>query len=649
MFGNSSGILTHRRAPHPRPTGSKSLLLAFAVSTLFCSASPVFAVEAEGLGDLSLEELANIRITSVSKKSEPLSDAPASIFVITAEEIRRSGVTTLPEALRLAPNLQVARGNARNYAITARGFNSVLENKLLVLIDGRTVYSPLFSGVFWDAQDVLLADIDRIEVISGSGGTLWGANAVNGVINIITKSSADTQGTYATIGGSSDERITVARYGGKMANGGSYRIYGKYIESDDTRTADGSSSPWGWNRQQAGFRSDWSGGGDSLTLQGDAYNGNLHQASTQDIAIGGANLLGRWRSNVSDRSSINLQAYWDYSERKQSGAFIEYLNTLDLQFQHSIDLNEQHNIEWGAGYRYSMDQVNNDVNFAFLPATLNMHWGSLFIQDRYALSDTLRVTGGIRLEHNNYTGLEVLPSVRLSWKPVNDHMIWTAVSRAVRTPSRIDRDFYAPPPPATPLFAGGAGFDSEVATDAEIGYRGQLSRSVSYSATLFHTDYDKLRTVEPTASGLYIENLAKGATHGVEMWGSWQATDQWRLSAGLVAQKIHTELKPESRDTSALIGLATSDPGHYWMLRSSYDIDARQQLDVTLRYVGALRNPDVPSYTTMDLRYGCKVRPDLEISITGQNLIGGTHAEFGDAATRSVFDRAVFFKVVLRK
>jgi len=628
---------------------ASSFPLAASLLALLCIMLPAHAESAEDLSDLSLEELANIRITSVSKKAEPLSDAPASIFVITGEDIRRSGATTLPEALRLAPNLQVARGNARNYAITARGFNSVLENKLLVLIDGRTVYSPLFSGVFWDAQDVVLADVDRIEVISGSGGTLWGANAVNGVINIITKSAADTQGTYASVGGSADERNAVARYGGRMSNGGSYRIYGKYIENDDGRTADGSSTSWGSERQQAGFRSDWSGGADALTLQGDAYNGNLHQAGTPDIAIGGANLMGHFRRQVSDRSSLSLQAYWDYTERRQPGAFIEYLNTLNLELQHSIDLNKRHNVEWGAGYRYAMDHVNNDDNFAFVPASLNMHWGSLFVQDRFALTDTLRLSSGIRLEHNNYTGLEVLPSLRLSWKPAADHLVWGAISRAVRTPSRIDRDFHTPPPPAAPLFAGGPDFESEVATDTELGYRGQLTPALSYSATLFHTDYRKLRTVEPAGNRILVENLASGSSRGIEMWGSWQPSERWRLSAGFVAQKIETETSAQSHDASALIGLATSDPSHYWMLRSSWDIDARRQLDLTLRYVGALQDPDVPSYTTMDLRYGWKIRPDLEFSVVGQNLIGGTHAEFGNAATRDVFDRALFFKLVWRK
>ncbi|HTH45222.1 MAG TPA: TonB-dependent receptor, partial [Oxalicibacterium sp.] len=577
----------------------------------------------DDLGDLSLEELANIQVTSVSKKSESLADAPASIFVVTGDEIRRSGATTLPEALRLAPNLQVARSDARNYAITSRGFNSIFANKLLVLIDGRTIYTPLYSGVYWDAQDVVLEDVERIEVISGSGGTLWGANAVNGVINIITKRAQDTQGLLVSAGGGADERNGVVRYGDKTANGGSYRIYAKHAENDDLRTANGTSTPWGWSRQQTGFRNDWASGDKQVTLQGDAYNGNLHQFGTPDIAIGGANLLGRFQRKVSDDSSISLQAYWDYTERKQPGAFIEYLNTLDLQLQHSITLSDKHSIEWGAGYRYAMDHVNNDTSFAFLPTSLNMYWGNVFIQDQFALTDTLRLTSGLRLENNNYTGVEVLPSLRLSWKPAKDHLLWGAISRAVRTPSRFDRDLYLPAPPSSPLLAGGPDFASEVATDVEIGYRGQMTHSLSYSATLFHTDYDKLRTFEPESGRIYAENLAKGSSRGIEMWGSWQAADQWRLSGGFVAQRIRTEKNPESNDLTAAFGLTTSDPSHYWMLRSSYDIDSRQELDMTLRYVGALSNPDVPSYTTMDLRYGWKIRRDLELSVIGQNLIGG--------------------------
>lgn len=649
MLGSSCGIPTHRRGtafcPHKKTSGAFPLVFTL-LAALFVSL-PARA-NTDDLGDLSLEELANIQVTSVSKKSESLADAPASIFVVTGEEIRRSGATTLPEALRLAPNLQVARSDARNYAITSRGFNSVLENKLLVLIDGRVVYSPLFSGVYWDAQDVVLEDVDRIEVISGSGGTLWGANAVNGVINIITKSADETQGVLVSAGGSADERNGVVRYGGKTANGGSYRIYAKHAENDDLRTANGTSTPWGWSRQQTGFRNDWASGGDKLTLQGDAYNGNLHQFGTPDIAIGGANLLGRFQRKVSDDSSISLQAYWDYTERKQPGAFIDYLNTLDLQLQHSITLSDKHSIEWGAGYRYAMDRINNDNTFAFLPTSLNMYWGNLFIQDQFALTDTLKLTTGLRLENNNYTGVEVLPSVRLSWKPAKDHLVWGAISRAVRTPSRIDRDLYAPAPPLPPVvLIGNSDFQSEIATDIELGYRGQLSHSLSYSATAFHTDYERLSAPAKNASGqTYFGNGADGSTRGVEMWGTWQVKDNWRLSGGLVVQSVEMELTPPSGPTSTI---ATSDPNHYWMLRSSYDIDSRQELDMTLRYVGALSNPDVPSYTTMDLRYGWKIRRDLELSVIGQNLIGGAHAEFGGETGRNVFDRSIFFRLVWRQ
>jgi len=613
---------------------------------LLCAMQARAASDADDLGDLSLEELANIRVTSVSKKSEPLSDAPASIFVITSEDIRRSGATTLPEVLRLAPNLQVARADARNYAITARGFNSVLENKLLVLIDGRTVYSPLFSGVYWDAQDVVLQDVERIEVISGAGGTLWGANAVNGVINIITKNAADTQGTLAVVGGSADEKDAVVRYGGKLDNGGYYRVYGKYAENDDTRTADGTTVPTGWSRHQTGFRADWDDGYRKTTFQGDAYTGALHQLGTPDIAIGGANLLGRIDADVSDDANVSLQAYWDYTERKQPGAFIEYLNTFDVQFQHSLDLSRTHNVEWGIGYRLAMDRVNNDVNFSFLPASLNMYWGNVFVQDQLGLTDTVKLTTGLKLENNNYTGVEALPTIRLSWKPAQNHLVWGAISRSVRTPSRIDRDFYAP---TNPPIIGGPEFESEVAVDTELGYRGQLSPSLSYSATLFHTDYSKLRTVEYDPSGIYFSNLASGSSRGLETWGSWQVRDDWRLSAGLVVQHIDTKLDADSHDITDISGLATSDPSHYWMLRSSYDIDTRQELDMTLRHVGELENPEVPSYTSLDLRYGWKVRPGLEFSIIGQNLNGGSHPEFQAAPGRSVFDRSIYFQLVWRK
>lgn len=620
---------------------------------------PVYGagLEAKDIADLSLEELATIRVTSVSKRPESLADAPSSIFVITGNDIRRSGSTTLPEALRLAPNLQVARVDARNYAVTARGFNNPFENKLLVLIDGRTVYSPLFSGVYWDAQDVVLEDVERIEVISGPGGTLWGANAVNGVINVITKSAAETQGGLGGTGFSKNEKNGAVRYGGTMENGGHYRVYGKYADNDDTRRANGTSVLTGWRRKQAGFRSDWGNSARNFTVQGDTYDGYLHQQGTRDIKIAGANLLGRLNAKMDDGSTFTLQTYWDYTERNQPNAFVEHLHTFDVQLQQARTFAESHNVVWGAGYRLALDRVVNDRSFAFLPASLNMYWGNIFIQDEITLRDNLRLTAGIKMENNNYTGAEYLPTLRLAWKPSEGNLLWTSASRSVRAPSRIDRDFFSPTTPAVVngvpryVVAGGPDFASEIANVVELGYRVQPLPTITYSATAFYSRYDKLRTLEPNPNGFgaVFMNKAEGRVRGIEMWGTWQARTDWRLSAGFVTQKVNTTLLPGSRDATGTTGLATSDPTHYWMLRSSYDMMQGQELDVTLRHVGGLQSPAVPSYTAVDMRYGWKIRRDLELSVTGQNLFDRAHAEYGSAPGRSEYERAFFIKLLWKQ
>jgi iron complex outermembrane receptor protein len=662
MFSRSLQSRSRASLPFPlhRLPRKKNVYWTGTLSSLLLTvAIPVHAAlsETRDLTELSLEELANIRVTSVSKKSESLADAPASIFVITGDDIRRAGSTTLPEALRLAPNLQVARVDARNYAISARGFNSPFENKLLVLIDGRTVYTPLFSGVFWDAQDVVLEDVARIEVISGPGATLWGANAVNGVINVITKSAADTQGALAAAGVGNHERNGALRYGGALGNGGHYRVYGKYADNDDTHRADGAPVLTGWRRRQAGFRTDWGNANQGATLQGDAYNGALRQQGTRDISIAGANLTGRMNTRLANDSTVNLQAYWDYTERNQPNAFVERLHTLDIQLQHSIKVANTHEVVWGAGYRLAMDRVENDKAFAFLPGSLNMHWGNVFVQDEIALLDSLRLTAGVKLENNNYTGTEFLPTVRLAWKPTANNLLWSSASRSVRTPSRIDRDFFSPTNP--PLvngaprfaFAGGPKFESEVANVMEIGYRAQPSPAISYSATAFYSQYDKLRTLEPNPNGFgsVFSNGGEGRTRGIEMWGNWQAAPAWRLSAGLVVQRIDTALKPGSKDATGATGLATSDPGNYWSLRSSYDLAQGQELDVTIRRSGSLSTPAVPAYTAMDMRYGWKIRRDLELSVVGQNLLDRSHPEFGAPPGRSEYERSLFVKLAWRQ
>ncbi|MES2071978.1 MAG: TonB-dependent receptor [Pseudomonadota bacterium] len=624
---------------------------------LFITALPASAITAPGpnFADLSFDELANIQITSVSKKAERLAGAPASVFVITNEDIRRSGASSLPEALRLAPNLQIARVDARNYAITARGFNSVFENKLLVLIDGRTVYSPFFSGVFWDAQDVVLEDIERIEVISGAGATLWGANAVNGVINIITRSAKDTQGSLLAAGASEHESNGALRYGGKLENGAYYRVYGKFADNDNTRNQSGGLIQDGWRRTQAGFRSDWSDGDKTLMLEANAYQAGLHERPIRDIKLAGLNLLGRATKKLADGSDMSLQIYLDHTERDQPVAYVDRLNTFDIEFQHALLLGSSHNLVWGGGYRYAMDKVQqNGATFAFFPESLNMRWSNLFVQDEISLHQNLRLTAGLKFEHSHYTGAEYLPSVRLAWDAAPNHLIWGSISRAIRSPSRIDRDIYVLPKPimvnGVPRFfiAGGPNFMSEVAIDKELGYRGQLSPTLTYSVTAFHTAYDKLRTLEPGAGGLdaVFSNMAEATSRGVEMWGTWQALPAWRVSAGLSSQKLRVKLKPGSADTSGTTGLANNDASHFWMLRSSFDISSTQEIDLSLRHVGALPKPAVPAYTSLDLRYGWKIRPNLEFSIIGQNLLNAAHPESGPPLTRSEFERSLMVRTI---
>ena len=599
------------------------------------------------LTNLSLEELSNIEVTSVSRHAERLADAAASIFVITAEDIRRSGVTSLPEALRLAPNLEVARIDARQYAISSRGFNNTADNKLLVLIDGRTVYTPLFSGVFWDAQDVLLEDIERIEVISGPGGTLWGTNAVNGVINVITRSAKDTQGGLLVAGGGNREAGGALRYGGTFGTDGHYRVYGKFFDRFHTSIANGSAVSDDWNKGQGGFRADWGGAGDQFTVQGDAYSGEFDQAQPGTGTMSGLNLLTRWGHRLDGGSDLSLQAYYDRTKRDVPGTFGETLDIFDVEFQHSLRLAAAHAVVWGASYRLAVDNVRNSTALAFLPADRNLKWASLFAQDEIALRTDLRLILGTRLESNDYTGVEFQPSARLAWKLAAEHLLWTAYSRAVRAPSRIDRDLFVPAQ-APFLIAGGPNFRSEVADVFEIGYRAQPTTTISYSVTAFHSLYDHLRSIEPAPGGGFVlQNNIEGTTSGIEMWGSYQALRTWRLSGGFTWLRERLQLKPNSADAMG-VGVEGNDPPQSWLLRSTLDLSPQHELDITMRRISALPNPSVPAYYAWDVRIGWKLYPNVELSLTGQNLLDGGHAEFGSPLTRSEFGRSVFFKILGR-
>jgi iron complex outermembrane receptor protein len=607
------------------------------------------------LADLSLEELSALPVISVSKSAKPVSEASASVFVITNDDIRNAGSASLPEALRLAPNLQVAQVDARNYAITARGFNNPFENKLLVMIDGRTVYSPLFSGVYWDAQDVVLEDLQRIEVVSGAGGTMWGANAVNGVVNIVSRSSADTQGELISLGGSSHEQYASARFGGSLSgdSGGHYRVYVKRAQHDDTESEKGASTNTGFGRTQTGFRMDWGNSNDGFTLQGDAYSGRLHQTGTDDIQISGANILGRSSWQLSD-SKISIQAYLDHTERDQPTAFAQNMNTWDVEFQHELAVGTAQSVVWGAGYRYITDRINNDKNFAFLPGDVNMSWKNIFIQDEIAIADNFQLTIGSKWEDNPYTGLEAMPGLKFGWEPDATRLVWTSLSRAVRSPSRIDHDLYAPTNPpivnGVPQYAvgGGPNFVSEIANVFEVGYRSQPVKRVSWSITAFYSEYDDLRTLESNAPGpgLVFKNMAEADTYGTEIWGSWQPYATWRLHGGLALQKINVTLKPGSLDLSNTTGLASGDPEYSAMVRSTYDISDSVELNATLRHVAEVEGFKLPAYTALDMHISWVFMPKLELSVVGQNLLDSRHSEFGSATARSAFERSIFAKLV---
>ncbi len=607
------------------------------------------------LADYSLEQLADIVVTSVSRQQGRLSDAPASVYVISGAEIRRSGAASIPEALRLAPNLQVAFAGAQEYAVTARGFSSPLANKLLVLVDGRSVYSPLFSGVFWETQHLVLSDIERIEVISGPDGTIWGTNAVNGVINIITRSAADTQGGLALVRAGTHYASATVRHGKRLANGAFVRVYGKRDETDaapgETAAADGG----GVRRRQAGFRLDWEAGAAALTVSGDMHAGALRASSEPRTDFSGANLLARLDARLAGDTAVRLQAWVDETRREQPGAGKYALDTVDLEAQFATRLGERHALTWGGGYRHARDRFENGPILQFAPDRRHLRWSNLFAQDEIGLTPALRATAGLRLEHNDYTGLEVLPSLRLAWDHAPGAMLWGAVARTVRAPARIDRELRLVDPASGPapesrryLVAGGPDMQSETARVFELGYRAQPAASVSYAATLFFSSYERLRTLEWQPGGAVFRNLGHGTARGLELWGSWQVGRGWRLFAGAVLQDIHTGVAPTSTDASARTGLATNDPRSYWQLRSSHELGRGLSADLMLRRVAHLPQPAVPGYHELDARIAWQASPGVELALVGRNLLHARHPEFGPADMRQLAERSVFASASLR-
>jgi iron complex outermembrane receptor protein len=603
---------------------------------------------------LSLEQLMDIEVTSVSRRAEKLSTTASAIQIITAEDIRSSGASSIPEALRLAPNLQVAQVNSSQWAVSARGFNNVLANKLLVMIDGRTVYTPLYAGVSWDVQNLPLEAVDRIEVISGPGGTLWGANAVNGVINIITKSAKETQGLSLEGGAGTElQGFGGARYGGRSASGLAYRVYGQGFGLGSTALSSGADAKDSWWMGQGGFRMDWNASkADGLTLQGDYYESRPDPDGGVRVVARGGNAVGRWTRVLSDGSDFQLQVYYDRGYRDFGQGFTEDLSTYDVDWQHRFQLGRHQEVIWGLGARLMDHQTENLAAFAFLPAHKLLHLYSGFVQDEIALVDQrLRLTLGSKFEHNGYTGFEVQPSARLAWAPTARHTVWAAVSRAVRTPARLDRDFFLYAAPSVPFIIG-SDLQSEELLATELGWRLQAHARVSLSLSTFYNDYDNVRTAEPgpPPAGLPITlaNGLRGHTYGAEMAAVYQVSDHWRLRGGYTFLKKELSLKPGSNDLNG--GSAESnDPQHQFLIQSSADLPGRIELGSVLRYVGALPKPQVPSYADLDLRLAWKPMGRLELAVVGQNLLHGEHVEFipSSPSPRRV-ERGVYGKITWR-
>jgi iron complex outermembrane receptor protein len=608
-------------------------ILVGAGTVLFGSARIAPAQSLEDLRRLSLEELGEIEITSVSRRPELLSQAPAAVYVITNEDIRRSGALSLPEALRLAPNLEVARRDGLAYAISARGFNSVeASNKLLVLIDGRSVYSPLQSGVFWDEQQVMLEDVDRIEVISGPGGTLYGANAVNGVINVVTKNSRDTTGGLASLQAGNVDRQGAVRWGGRIGETGTYRVYGMDSHRGYTVTSDGTSLDDDLRGRQGGFRSDWRAGDAGLTVQGDVYDnradsgGQVFNNLSGNGHIYGGNLLGRWNQRLGIDSALEVQTYISRQARSVDDGF-NRVDTFDIQGQHNFSLDEHNKIVWGIGDRVYRDKFINRANiFVLDPPERTQNLANAFVQDTIALRNDLHLTLGTKFEYSTFSGFEYLPSARLAWQISDNHLLWSAISRAVRTTSRIDRELVAPG-----LFAGGPDFKSEKLIAYEIGYRGRPTTDTTLSISAYYNQYDDLRTtsVSPgTILPLVFANDLEGETHGVEIWGDWRVTSWWRLSAGLNAIEKNLHIKPGGSDISNRQS-AGDDPGYQVFARSYLDLPGNAHLDFGFRAVDNLDTPPVPAYVEFDARLGWQVTDAIELSIAAFDLFDDQHPETG--------------------
>jgi iron complex outermembrane recepter protein len=630
------------------------------------------SAEKRDLSQVSLEDLMNIEVTSVTKKEQKMSQAAAAIFVITQEDIARSGATNIPDLLRMVPGMDVSQINASTWAVSARGFNDQFSNKLLVLIDGRAVYTPLLGGVNWDTQNVPLEDIERIEVIRGPGAAVWGANAVNGVINIVTKAASDTHGALIAGGGGTEGQAQgLVQYGGGVKEKTDYRVFANYLDYGSLPAVGGGSGQDNWNLLHGGFRADSKiSSKDSLTVQGDLYTGQegasiIHIFSIEppvagnlnvDTQLSGGNILARWNHNFSSRSDTTFQFYFDNYERAGPESD-ETRNTIDFDFSHHWAWGSRQDVIWGAGYRRTWDQTIGTIDQAFNPPDAALQLFTFFAQDTIALHpDRLFFTAGTKVENSYFTGYELEPSARLAWTPYNWMTLWSAVSRAERSPTQrniglnaalaVFPDLGGSSTPAEVILFGNPKFQSEHVVAYEAGFRAQPNKRLSVDVSTFFNHYDHLESLEPEPEVLEpspaparfimpitFGNLMHGTTEGGEISANLKLTDRWTLSPGYAFLEMHLHLEPSSLDTTSVAEYQGSSPQHQAQLRSHVDLSHGFSWDASAYFVSELPIQGVASYTRLDTQLRWKFAERGEISLVGQNLLQNDHLESMDQLT----------------
>ncbi len=629
-----------------------------------CAQQPVQqAAQGADLTTMNLEDLMNVHVTSVSKQDQKMSQVAAAVFVIEQEDIRRSGATNIPDLLRMVPGLDVAQINANTWAISIRGFNSQFSNKLLVLVDGRAVYTPTFAEVSWDTVDVPLEDIDRIEVIRGPGGAVWGDNAVNGVINIVTKKSQETQGVLVESGGGTVEQgVATVQYGGETKGGTGYRIFTKYLNRDHFPDLNGQNGADQWHLLHGGFRADSNlSKSDTVTVQGDLYAGEEGASIEHAVLsppenltvfrraeLSGGNILSQWNHSFSSRSDATVQVYFDRYTRSGPQAR-ESRNTFDFDFRHHLLLGSRHDLTWGLGYRYSEDHTLGTIDLSFVPANRSGELLNFFAQDQITIRpDHLILYAGTKVENSYFNGFDFEPSVRLAWTPTHRQTYWAAVSVTHRQPSQRDISLSAVlaalPGPAEVVLLGNPDFDDEVEVAYEVGYRAQINNRLSVDLATFLNKYHDLQTIEPLPSYLdanstppllvlpeSFDNKMRGTTGGIEVSVQWKVTNRWTISPGYSFLKMHLHTDPTSLDITSAADTEGSSPSHQAQLRSHLELPHGMGWDSSAYFVGALPAQLVPSYTRLDSQLTVRLLEGIQFAIVGQSLLLDHHVEFNDA------------------